>query len=92
MACENGEGFLIDGNMEKISDTVPAESSYMCSDENLFVSSHNGEEYFVTYVKNDTNTENPATGNTNTGILPLVICIAASGSAVIKNVRYKINQ
>lgn len=90
MACENGEGFLINGNMEKISDTIPAKSIYMGEDENIFISSHNGEYYFVTYVKNDPNTENPATGNTS--VLTLVICVTASGLTAIKTGRYKINR
>lgn len=90
MACENGEGFLINGNMEKISDTIPAKSVYMCSDENLFILNHNKESYFVTYVKNGANTENPATGNTS--VLTLVICMAVSGSAVMKTGKPKVNR
>lgn len=90
MACENGEGFLINGNMEKISDTIPAESIYMCKNENIFVLSREDESYFVTYVKNDANTEIPATGNTS--VLTLAVCMAASGFAVIKTGRTKINR
>ena len=90
MACENGEAFLINENMEKISDTLPAESSYMGDDENIFVLSRDGEEYFVTYVKNETNTDNPATGNTS--VFPLVVCIAASALAVTKTGKTKIKQ
>lgn len=82
MACDKGEGFLIDGNMEKISDTVPAESAFMGNDENIFISSRDGEYYFVTYVKNGADTEIPETGNV--GVLTLVICMAASGLAVVK--------
>lgn len=90
MACENGEGFLINGNMEKISDTIPAESIYMGEDENIFVLSRDDESYFVTYVKNDANTESPATGNTS--VLTLAVCMAASGFVVIKTGRSKINR
>lgn len=90
MACENGEGFLINGNMEKISDAIPAESIYMGENENIFVSSRDGEAYFVTYVKNDANTELPATGNTS--VLTLAVCMAASVLAVIKTGRSKINR
>ncbi|MDE5992955.1 MAG: hypothetical protein K2G87_07895 [Oscillospiraceae bacterium] len=90
MACENGEGFLINGNMEKISDTVPAQSAFMGENENIFISSRGGEYYFVTYVKNGADTENPETGNIS--VLTLVICMAASGFAVIKTGRYQINR
>lgn len=93
MACENGEGFLINGNMEKISDTVPAESAFMGDNENIFISSRDGEYYFVTYVKNAANTVNtdiPATGNTS--VLTLVICMAVSGAAVMKTGKFKINR
>lgn len=90
MACENGKGFLINGNMEKISDAIPAESAYMGENENIFISSRGGEYYFVTYVKNGADTKNPATGNT--GVLTLVICATVSGAAVIKTGRSKINR
>ena len=82
MACDKGEGFLIDGNMEKISDTVPAESAFMGNDENIFISSRDGEYYFVTYVKNGADTEIPETGNV--GVLTLIICMAASGLVAVK--------
>lgn len=82
MACDKGEGFLIDGNMEKISDTVPAESAFMGNDENIFISSRDGEYYFVTFVKNGGDTEIPETGNV--GVLTLIICMAASGLAAVK--------
>ncbi|MCM1023942.1 MAG: hypothetical protein NC395_07775 [Prevotella sp.] len=85
MACENGEGFIIDGNMEKISGTVPAESAFMGVNENIFIARRNGEYYFVTYVKDGADTENPATGNIS--VFTLVICMAVSGSAVIKTGR-----
>lgn len=82
MACDKGEGFLIDGNMEKISDTIPAESAFMGNDENIFISSRDGEYYLVTYVKNGADTEIPETGNV--GVLTLIICMAASGLAAVK--------
>lgn len=82
MACDKGEGFLIDGNMKKISDTVPAESAFMGNDENIFISSRDGEYYFVTYVKNGADTKIPETGNTS--VLTLIICMAASGLAAVK--------
>lgn len=88
MACDNGEGFLIDGNMEKISDTVPAESAYMGDDENIFISSRGGEYYFVTYVKNVEKTESPETGNMN--VLTLAVCMAASGATAMKAGKFQI--
>lgn len=82
MACENGEGFLINENMEKISDIVPAKSAFMSADENIFISRHQMEYYFVTYVKNGAETESPITGNTS--VFELAVCMAVSGSVVIK--------
>lgn len=87
MACENGEGFLIDGNMERISDTVPAESAYMGNDENIFIASLDGEYYFVTYVKNVEKTESPETGNIS--VLALAVCTAASGAVIVKTGKKK---
>lgn len=90
MACENGEGFLINENMEKISDIVPAKSAFMSADENIFISRHQMEYCFVTYVKNGAETESPITGNSS--VFAFAVCMAASGAVVVKTgkkVRHK---